>query len=113
MKICISVLGLMLLCGVSALAQESSYESDCANECSFLTKDCTAYLECRIAKTTCMSDCMQRKVLEKVATALDKLTVVLEKQAKESDKKEETPKVLSEPPVELKPQEPRLGNMTY
>jgi len=82
------LLGLFFL-QMQAMAAEP-YEADCTKECSFLTKDCTAYVECRVAKTTCLESCMQRKVWEKVATAVDKLTVTLEKQAQREEEKEKT-----------------------
>ena len=85
-KISAVALAALLLFSLNAFALgESDYESACNNECSFLTKDCTAYVECRVARTTCTSNCMQRKVWEKVVTALDSLTAVLEKQAKEKE----------------------------
>ncbi|MDD5194159.1 MAG: hypothetical protein PHQ96_00605 [Candidatus Omnitrophica bacterium] len=65
------------------------YVAACAKECSFLTKDCTAYLDCRVAKTTCTENCMQRKVWEKVAISLDKLIVSLEEQTQASLKEKE------------------------
>ena len=94
-KVCIIFIAAWFLFNVNALAMgEEDYESACNNECSFLTKDCTAYVECRVARTTCTSNCMQRKVWEKVATAIDSLTAVLEKQAKE---KETTVEVVQPP----------------
>jgi len=45
------------------------------------------YVECMVAKSTCLSNCMQRKVSEKVVQALDKLTTLLEKQAKEKEER--------------------------
>jgi hypothetical protein len=116
-RIFILVLSIIFLCGIKIQAEDSDYEAACLKECSFLTKDCTAYLECRVAKTTCMSDCMQRKVLEKVATAIDKLTVVLEKQGKEKEQKEEAVPLFSapNPPAGPKATDFNLttGNMAY
>ncbi|MBU2102917.1 MAG: hypothetical protein ABH865_02055 [Candidatus Omnitrophota bacterium] len=72
-----------------AFAEDSGYNETCTKECSFLTKDCTAYLDCRVAKVTCVQDCMQRKVWEKVAVSLDRLTVALEAQSQKSEKETE------------------------
>jgi hypothetical protein len=88
-KITIAILlGTILLWNAGALAQEEKYEAACAAECRALTKDCTAYIECKVAKSQCLESCMQRKVLENVAVVLEKLTAVLEIQAKEKEEKE-------------------------
>ena len=85
LRILAIVIAALSFFSVNALAEESTYEAYCAKECSFLTKDCTAYVECRVAKTTCLSDCMQRKVWESVVRVLDRLILVLEKQGKQKD----------------------------
>jgi hypothetical protein len=82
------LLGTILLLNAGALAQEEKYVAACATECKALTKDCTAYIECKVAKSQCLESCMQRKVWENVAVVLDKLTIVLENQAKEKEEKE-------------------------
>lgn len=90
MKILVLVLAVLLSWNMAALAQEKDYEAACAKECNFLTKDCTAYIDCRVAKVQCLESCMQRNVWEKVAGSLDKLSAVLEKQGKEKEAKEES-----------------------
>jgi hypothetical protein len=89
MKILVLVLAVLLSWSMAALAQEKDYEAACAKECNFLTKDCTAYIDCRVAKVQCLESCMQRNVWEKVAGSIDKLTATLEQQAKEKKEKEE------------------------
>jgi len=79
-------LGFLLLLSINVLAQDN-YEKTCSEECNIFTKSCMTYVECMVAKSTCLSNCMQRKVWEKVVQALDKLTTLLEKQAKEKEKK--------------------------
>jgi hypothetical protein len=88
-KILVVVLAVLFSWNMAALAQEKDYEAACTKECNFLTKDCTAYIDCRVAKATCLESCMQRKVWEKVAVSLDKLSAVIEKQGKEKEDKEE------------------------
>jgi hypothetical protein len=75
---------IFLAIAAGAYAQDDNYESACQQECSYLTADCTAYLECRVAKSQCLESCMQRKVWEKMAGAIDKLSVILEKQAQKN-----------------------------
>ena len=77
-----------LLWGTDAYSQEQGFDPACTNECNSFTPDCTVYIECRIAKSACITNCMQRKVWEKVALSLDKLTAVLEKQAEEKKEKQ-------------------------
>lgn len=86
-KIFFFALGI-LLCWQIGLAAEEDYTVACEKECAFLTKSCTAYLECSVAKINCQSSCMQRKVWEKVAKSLDNLSTVLEKQAREKEERE-------------------------
>jgi hypothetical protein len=71
--------------------QGVNYEDACSKECSYLTKACTAYIECSVAKAECQESCMQRRVWENVAGVLERLTVVLEKQAMEKQEKEKNP----------------------
>ncbi len=85
------LLGLVLLWYRGVWAQAATYEAACVQECKALTKDCTAYIECKVAKTQCLESCMQRKVWENVAVVLEKLTTVLEIQAKEKEEKELKP----------------------
>jgi hypothetical protein len=80
------VLGILLLLNINVFAQDN-HEEVCSKECSIFTASCTQYVECMVAKSTCLSNCMQRKVWEKVVQALDKLTTLLEKQAKEKEEK--------------------------
>jgi hypothetical protein len=89
-----------LLWGASAYAQTENADSACVNECSIFTPSCTVYVECKIAKSTCFSNCMQRKVWEKVALSLDKLTAVLEKQAREKGEKEKAETIEEKSPKE-------------
>jgi hypothetical protein len=88
-KILVLVLAASLLWSVNAFAQQVDYEAICAKECNYLTKDCTAYIDCRVAKSSCLESCMQRKVWEKVAGSIDRLTTVLEQQVKDKEEKED------------------------
>jgi hypothetical protein len=78
-----------LLLQINVSAENENYNEACKQECGFMTKDCQAYTECRVAYSTCLENCMQRHVWEKVATALDKLSIVLEQQGKEEAKQNE------------------------
>jgi len=91
MRIFVLVLAALMLWNLEVFAEKEDYETACTEECNFLTKDCTAYIDCRVARAQCLESCMQRKVWEKVAGSLDKLTVVLEKQAQEKEEKEKNP----------------------
>jgi hypothetical protein len=86
--------------GVSVYAQTDNVDPACVSECSVFTSSCTVYVECKIAESTCFSNCMQRKVWEKVALSLDKLTAVLEKQAREKEEKEKAEAVKEKSPEE-------------
>jgi len=88
-KSLVVVLAVFFSWNMAALAQEDKNEAACTKECNFLTKDCTAYIECRVAKATCLETCMQRKVWEKVSGSLDKLSAVLDKQNKEKETQED------------------------
>lgn len=87
MKLFIFACAISLLLQINVVAED--YNEACKKECGFMTKDCQAYTECRVAYSTCLESCMQRHVWEKVATSLDKLGVVLDKHAKEEVKQNE------------------------
>jgi hypothetical protein len=109
MRIFTLVLVALLFCEINAFAQEADYEATCAKECSSLTKDCTAYIECKVAKTECLSNCMQRKTWENVIKVLEKLTVSLDKQTKLMEEKEKTP----QPYYLVQPPQPEIQNTTF
>jgi hypothetical protein len=89
MRIIFAALG-VLLWAACAYPQQDSADPACVNECSVFTPDCTTYIECKIAKSECLTNCMQRKVWEKVSLSLDKLTAVLEQEIEEKKKKAES-----------------------
>ncbi len=92
MRILVLILGMLFAWQANIFGQGAGYEDACSKECSYLTKACTAYIECSVAKAECQESCMQRKVWENVAGVLDRLTVVLEKQAMEKkEEKEKSP----------------------
>lgn len=70
---------------VSLNSQVQDYRSACEKECNDLVPNCPTFTECRIAKQSCSSSCMQRMVWEKVANSLDRFSDVIEKQMKEKE----------------------------
>jgi hypothetical protein len=98
-KILMVILSAVLLWSTGVSAEGDKYEAACANECNYLTRDCTAYIDCRVAKTQCLESCMQRKVWENLAVTLEKLTTVLEKQAQEKEDERENLRANSSVPL--------------